>query len=106
MNIVLSNLFLYYTIGIVLVAIAGIYCILLTYNLVRALIGVELLMKVATLSIILAGFLTGNVGLAQAIVITLIVIEVVLMVSAGGIILWVFRCYDTIDPRKMDKLKG
>lgn len=106
MNIALSNLFLYYTIGIVLVTIAGIYCILLTYNLVRALIGVELLMKVATLSIILAGFLTGNVGLAQAIVITLIVIEVVLMVSAGGIILWTFRYYDTIDSRKLDKLKG
>lgn len=106
MSFQLTQLFHYYTICIVLVTIAGLYCILASYNLVRVLIGIELLVKAATLSIIFAGYLTGNTGLAQAIVITLIVIEVVLMVVAGGLILWIFRHNRTIDTQLLRRLKG
>jgi multisubunit Na+/H+ antiporter MnhC subunit len=74
--------------------------------MVRAMIGLELLIKAATLLIILAGYLCGRSALAQAIVITLIVIEIVVMVVAGGIILWAFRHNESIDPRKLSNLKG
>lgn len=102
----MNELFWNYTVFIILTTICGAYCIIATYNLVRAIIGVEILMKAATLSIILAGYLTGNMGLAQAVVITLIVIEVVVMVVASGIILNIFKHNMTIDTRKLNKLKG
>ena len=59
-----------YVAAIALVGIAGLYYLLVTTNLIRALIGVELMMKAVTLGLILAGRLTGHVGLAQSLVIT------------------------------------
>jgi len=100
------QIFSLYSIFIFLVAIAGFYCIIITFNLVRALIGIEILVKAATLLIIIAGYVTNNIALAQALVITLIVIEVVLMVVAGGLVLWIFRHNETIDARKLNLLKG
>ncbi len=101
-----AQLFSLYSVFIVLVLIAGFYCIIASFNLVRALIGIEILMKAVTLLIIIAGYVTNNLALAQALVISLIVIEVVLMVVAGGLILWIFRHNETIDTRKLNLLKG
>ncbi|MCX5716541.1 MAG: NADH-quinone oxidoreductase subunit K [Candidatus Omnitrophica bacterium] len=106
MNETAMQAFWFFGIFISLLFIIGVYCILATFNLLRALIGVEVLIKGATLLIILAGYLTGNTALAQAFVITLIVIEVVVMVVAGGVILWVFRHNGAIDARKLTDLKG
>jgi NADH-quinone oxidoreductase subunit K len=91
---------------IILLFIIGIYCILVSFNLIRVLIGLEILIKAATLLIILAGFVCGKTALAQAIVITLIVIEIVVMVVAGGIAFWAFRYTKSIDPRRLSNLKG
>jgi multisubunit Na+/H+ antiporter MnhC subunit len=90
----------------ILILICGIYCILMTNNLVRMLIGIEILIKAVTLLIIVAGYITGKTALAQALVITLIVIEVVVMVVAGGLILSVFKHNNDIDSRKLRNLKG
>lgn len=91
---------------IILMLIAGIYCILATFNLIRVLIGIEILMKAVTLSIILAGYLGGHIALAQSMVITLIVIEVVIMVVVSGVVLNVFRHNNSIDTRELRNLKG
>jgi len=91
---------------IILLFISGIYCILVSFNLIRALIGLEVLIKAATLLIILAGYVSGRSALAQAIVITLIVIEIAVMVVAGGVAFWAFRYNKTIDPRRLSNLRG
>jgi NADH:ubiquinone oxidoreductase subunit K len=101
-----AQLFGYFIIFILLLFVIGIYCILVSFNLIRALIGLEILIKAATLLIILAGYLCGRTALAQSIVITLIVIEIVFMVVAIGIVLWAFRHNKTIDPRALSNLKG
>ena len=93
-------------IGIFLVFFTGLYCILATFNLIRAIIGLELLTKAVTLLIILAGYVTGRTGLAQAFAITLIVIEVVVIAVAMGVILCVFRHNKTIDVRLIRNIKG
>lgn len=102
----LSQFFWVFSIAIALVMVAGFYCLLLTYNLIRALIGLELLTKGMTLFIILAGYVTGHTGLAQAMAITLIVIEVVLMVVAVGVVLGIFRHNRSIDTRLIRNIKG
>ena len=106
MNGDIGAIFWIFNIFVILLSIAGAYCILMTFNLIRTLLGLEILIKASTLLIIVAGYLTHQTGLAQAMVITLIVIEVVIMVVAGGIILCLFRYYGTIDTRKLNQLKG
>jgi multisubunit Na+/H+ antiporter MnhC subunit len=101
-----TQCFTYSVITIVLLMITGMYCILVSFNLIRALIGLEILIKAATLLIILFGYASGRSALAQAIVITLIVIEIVIMVVAGGIAFWAFRYNKTIDPRRLSNLRG
>jgi NADH:ubiquinone oxidoreductase subunit K len=102
----LSQLFGHFMIAIILLFIIGAYCILASFNMVRILIGLEILIKAATLLIILAGYICGRTALAQTIVITLIVIEIVVMVVASGVTLWAFRNNESIDPRKLSELKG
>jgi NADH-quinone oxidoreductase subunit K len=106
MNPSSAYIFWHFGIFIVLVGICGIYCLLATLSLVRAIIGIEILMKAVTLLLILAGYLTGYTAFMQSLVITLIVIEVTVMVVAAGIILWVFRHHQTIDPHALMDMKG
>ncbi len=101
-------LYLFSTFGffIVLVCIAGAYCLIVTRNILRAIIALEILIKAATLFIIVVGYVIGNMALAQSLVITIIVIEVVLVVIAGGIAISVFRHNDNLDTRNLQKLRG
>ncbi len=91
---------------IIMLFIAGLYCILVTRNLMRVLIGLELLTKAVTLLLIVAGYVTGRVALAQAIVITLIVIEVVVIAVMAGVILSIYRHTGSLDAQNVKTLKG
>lgn len=86
--------------------ITGFYCILMTRNMMRALVGAELLIKAVTLLIIAAGYLTGKLALAQAIAITIIVIEVVIIAVACGIVLCIYRHTESLEERFINNLKG
>lgn len=99
---------LFWTSGvfIILLFIIGLYCVLVTFNLIRALIGVELLIKAVTLLIVVAGYVSHRQALAQALVITLVVIEAVVMTVAAGVILGVYRHHKDLDVRKLRNLKG
>lgn len=93
-------------ITIVLLLIPGLYCILVSRDLIRILIGVELLMKPVTLLLIVAGYVTGRTGLAESLVITLIVIEVVVVTVAAGIIIGTFKRTGSLDVRELQTMKG
>ena len=95
-----------YWIFVVLLALAGIYCILATRNLIRVLIGMELMTKAATLLIVAGGWLSGRMALAQALVINLIVVEVVVVAVAAGIVVSLYRKNGSLDTRELRNLKG
>ena len=99
-------LFCLFGLGGVLTMIVGMYCLLTTRNLVRALIGLEILTKGVTLLIILTGYVSGQVGLAQSLAITLIVIEVAVIVVAVSIVLGIYRRTEGIDSRSIREIKG
>jgi NADH:ubiquinone oxidoreductase subunit K len=102
----MPQFFWLFSIGATLLLITGFYCMIMTYNLVRALIGLEILTKSVTLFIILAGFITGRMGLAQALAITLIIIEVVVIAVAVGIVLCVYKNTKSINARLLRNIKG
>lgn len=91
---------------IVLLFACGVYCIIVTRNMIRAIIGLELLIKAVTLLLIVVGYITGRTAIVQSLVITIIVIEVVVAATAAGIALWVFRRTDSLDVRNLKNLKG
>ena len=102
----MPQLFWLFSIAAALVLVVGFYCLMATLNLIRAIIGLELLTKGVTLFIILAGYVSGRSGLAQAMAITLIVIEVVIVVVAVGIVLCVFRHNKSVDVTAIRNIKG
>lgn len=89
-----------------LLIIAGAYCLIRTYHMLKIIIGMEVAMKAVTMFIVLAGYINGNTDLAQTFVITVIVIEVVVAVVAAGIAIRLYRKYGNMDIRNLRKLKG
>ena len=106
MNTAFLAIFWPFGIFIVMLAVIGIYCTLVTFNLIRALIGLELLLKAVTLLIIVSGRASGHIALAQALVITFIVIEVVIKTIAIGVVLGIRSHHDSLDVRNIRELKG
>ena len=90
----------------ILLLIAGFYCLVVTRSFLRAVIAIELLIKAVTLFFIAVGYITGKPALTQALVITVIVVEVVIVVIAGGIGISVFRKNDSLDITLLSKMKG
>ena len=100
------HLFWVFCLFIFLLGVMGTYCVLLTNNLVRALIGLEILVKAVTLLLVVAGYISGHEAVAQSLVITLIVIEVVVMTVAVGVIFGIRGNTGSLDARKIRNLKG
>jgi NADH-quinone oxidoreductase subunit K len=95
-----------FTIFVILLSVIGFYSLMVTRNLIRVLIGLEILTKGVTLLFIIVGHVTGQIALAQALVITMIVIEVVIVVVGGGIILSIYRNEESLDVKNIRTLKG
>lgn len=99
-------IFKLFFIFIPLIFITGFYCIITARNLIRTLLGLEILTKAVTVLIVFAGYITNHVALAQSFAVTLIIIEVVVIAVAAGIILNVFKHHNSLDARNLRNLKG
>jgi NADH-quinone oxidoreductase subunit K len=100
------ELFSIFAVGVVLTLVVGFYGVLVTDNLIRTLIGLEILTKGVTLLIILAGKVTNQVALGQSLAIILIVIEVAVIVVAVGVVFGVFRHHKSIESKTVRNVKG
>ena len=76
-----------FIIAITLIAASGIYSAIVTRNMIRVLVAMELLNKAATLMMALAGVVSGKIALAQSYIFALIIIEVVVTAVGAGIII-------------------
>jgi NADH:ubiquinone oxidoreductase subunit K len=91
---------------LVLTFVAGVYCLLVSRNLLRILIGLEILIKGITLFIIYAGHVIGQTTISESLVITLIIIEVIVMVVACGISIGIYKHNNSLKTDKLNNLKG
>jgi len=91
---------------IALLMFIGFYCMLASRSIVRQLIGLEIVSKAAMLTVISAGALTANLVMAQALLITMIVIEVVVVAAGLALLVKAFRVNGNADIWKLDSLKG
>jgi multisubunit Na+/H+ antiporter MnhC subunit len=75
----------------------GLMCLIARANLVKMVIGLEILGKGVSLVFVTAGYLNGNVGMSQAVVFTLIIIEAVVAGVALALVILAKRTWGTLD---------
>jgi len=100
------DMFHVFGVAALLVLIAGLYGIIASRDLIRTVIGVEMLAKSVTLAVLAAGYFANRVALAQTLAITIIIIEVAVTVVAIGVVLSLFKHDRSIDVRTVRNLKG
>jgi multisubunit Na+/H+ antiporter MnhC subunit len=102
----MNNIFIIDLIAVILLLVIGLYTLLVSRNLLRMLIGFEIMAKGVTLAIVSAGWLNGKAALAQTLAITAIVVEVVFIAIALAIVMLIQRKKGSLDVRKLMNLKG
>jgi len=84
----------------------GIYCLISRRNLIQLIIGIEIIAKAICLSFVLAGHLQGNEQIAQAIVITIIVIEAITAAVVMSLIVAAYRRTGSLNIKDFRRLRG
>ena len=84
----------------------GIYCLVTSKNIVKLLIGLEVMTKSVVLMLSVAGYFRGNTLLSQSLVITFIVIEVSLVAVALAVVINAYKNTGSLDIRDLARLKG
>ncbi len=79
----------------------GLYCLLISKNMIRQIIGLEIMSKACLLAVILSGAATNNINLAQAIAITMILIEVMVVAISLSIVFKFYKATGSIDLKKL-----
>ncbi len=75
----------------------GLVCLISRSNLVKMVIGLEILGKGVSLVFVTAGYVNGDVGVSQAVVFTLIIIEAVVAGVALALVILAKRTWGTLD---------
>ena len=74
--------------GVVLLLVVGFYGLLITRNLIKIVLVLQILVKAVVIALVLGGKASGNLGLGQSLAATVIVadtvVAVVALVSAVG----------------------
>lgn len=89
-----------------LIAMLGAYVLLGYRNLIRLILGVEVVSKGITLIFLAAGVFRGNLDAIQPFIVTFIIVETILAAVMLGIVIISHKIHVTLDIRRQSKLKG
>jgi len=90
----------------VLLFALGFLCLIFSRKLIRMIIGLEIMARAATLSFIAYGAGFNNTSISQALVITVIVVEVVVTSIALALIMNLAKFGKSVQTQDLNKLKG
>jgi NADH-quinone oxidoreductase subunit K len=82
----------------------GLAALISRTHLIKLVMGVEFLGKGVSLVFILGGYLSGNTGVSQAVVFTLIVIEAVVAGLGLALVILLKRAWKTFDSASLYRL--
>ncbi len=96
---------------IILIGIAGLlgvgfYGLLITRNLIKVVMMLQILIKAVVLALVFAGKVSGNLGLGQSTAATVIVADTIVAVVGLALAVQVRRRFGTLDVPKISTLKG
>lgn len=91
---------------IAILFLTGAYCMIVSRNLIKLLIGFEIISKASLIAVITAGFHTNNVNLAQAIIIVMILVEAVVIATGLALVVKAYRTTSSVDIKELISMKG
>lgn len=83
----------------------GLYGLLITRNLIKVVIALQILVKGALLALVAAGMTSGKINLGQSLAVMVIVVDTVVAVIALALALQVKRRMGTLDVKELSTLK-
>ena len=83
----------------------GLYGLLITRNLIKVVIALQVLVKGALLALVAAGTASGKINLGQSLAVMVIVVDTVVAVIGLALALQVKRRMGTLDVKELSTLK-
>jgi NADH-quinone oxidoreductase subunit K len=83
----------------------GLYGLLITRNLIKVVVALQVLVKGALLAIVAAGAASGKINLGQSLAVMVIVVDTVVAVIGLALALQVKRRMGTLDVKELSTLK-
>jgi NADH:ubiquinone oxidoreductase subunit K len=93
-------------IGVVGLLGAGFYGLLVSRNLIKVVLALQILAKATLLALVAAGLASGNVNLGQSLALTVIVADTLVAVVGIALGVQIRRRTGTLDVRELARLKG
>jgi len=102
MNLSLVNVVIAGVLGLLGV---GLYGLLVTRNLIKLIVALQILVKAAMLALILAGRINGQTSLGQSMALTVIVADTIVAVIGLALAVQVRRHFGTLDVQALSTLR-
>ncbi|HPV08165.1 MAG TPA: NADH-quinone oxidoreductase subunit K [Aggregatilineales bacterium] len=83
----------------------GLYGLLITRNLIKLVIVLQVLVKMALLALVAAGYATGQVNLGQSLAVTVLVADTVVAVIGLALAVQVRQRLGTLDVTQLSELR-
>lgn len=84
----------------------GLYGLLVTRNLIKIVVALQILVKAAVLALVAAGRVSGQLNLGQSLAVTVIVADTVVAVVGLALAVQVRRRFGTLDVQALSRLRG
>lgn len=92
--------------GAVVLLLVGIFGLILSRNMLKLVIALQIMVKAALLALLAAGSAGGRLGLAQSIAVTVIVADTMIAVIGLALAVRVHTRLKTLDVDQIAELKG
>ncbi len=83
----------------------GLYGLLITRNLIKVVVALQVLVKGALLALVAAGVASGKINLGQSLAVMVIVVDTVVAVIGLALAMQVKRRMGTLDVKELSTLK-
>ena len=93
-------------IGVAALLGIGLYGMLVSHNLIKSVVALQILVKSALLAMISAGLARDEIELSQSLALTVIVADTIVAVIGIALAVQVRRRIGSLDVRDMSQLKG
>ncbi len=83
----------------------GVYALLITRNLIKVVVALQIIVKGAMLALVVAGRLNGKVDLGQSLALTVIVADTIVAVVGLALAVQIRRRFGTLDLQSLSTLR-
>ncbi len=102
MNLSFQSIGLIAVIGLIGI---GIYGLLITRNMIKVIVALQILVKGVLIAFILAGSMQAKVNQAQSLALTVLIADTVVAVIALGLAVQVRKAFGSLDIKELTELK-